>query len=126
VKKLLFIALLILSVSCSPMGSIRPGEGTTFQITGRDYDEIWEAVIAVIDDHLFMVAQDKAMGTIKAEGREGVITGGDVVSLYIIPPRPGKARYTIEVVSLTQAATPITEPHWESKIVTEIKFKLGV
>jgi hypothetical protein len=126
IKKLGLMALLIPALSCAPMGGIRPGKGTTFQITERDYAEIWEVVVAVVDEHLFMVAKDRALGVIKAEGKVGAITGGELIGIYITPARPGKARYIIEVTSLQQqAATPVPESYWEHQIMAEIKFKLG-
>jgi hypothetical protein len=56
----------------------------------------------VAGQSLTIVESDKAAGTLRAEKGVGLTTWGEVVGIFIRPPRSGAAAYTVEVLSLRQ------------------------
>jgi hypothetical protein len=70
---------------CATIDSLQPGRGgSTFEIHGKTYDEVWNAAVRTASRSLTIVESDKASGTLKAEKGVGMATWGEVVGIH--PP----------------------------------------
>lgn len=125
-KNLVAALLLCLSAGCATIGSLQPGSGgSTFDVVGKNYDEIWRASVRGMSSNLTIVESDKATGTIKSEARVGMATWGEVVGLFIRPVNANADRYTVEVQSLKRSRLQITGQDHEPAVIAIIKAELG-
>lgn len=112
-KSILILMFVGLISGCATIGSLQPGSGgSTFEVQGKSYDEIWKASVRAMSSNLTIVESDKASGTIKSEARAGMATWGEVVGLFIRPTSAGADKYTIEVLSMKRMQTQITGQNW--------------
>ena len=103
-----------------------PGKGTTFEITGRDYPEIWQTAVVVLSNFGLSITElNEAGGKVQAFRGMTWNSNGENVALYITPPRSGEKKYSVEVVSVKASKVQITGPDWEPKIEAAMKEKLG-
>jgi hypothetical protein len=114
----------ILFTGCNTIDSVKPGKGEKFTISGRSYDQVWKASVAVVSRQLTIVEESKAAGTIKSESKAGFTTYGEVVGVFIHPAGNGASSYEIEVVSLKRDAIQITGQNWTKTIIAGIKAEL--
>ncbi len=116
----------ILSTSgCATIGSLQPGTGgSTFEVRGKNYDEIWKAVVRTASRSLTIVESDKEAGNLKAEKGTGVTTWGEVVGIFVRPAKNGAPMYSVEVQSLKRSRLQITGQDWTSTMVSGIKAEL--
>ncbi|WP_140952572.1 hypothetical protein [Cupriavidus pinatubonensis] len=122
----LVVATFVLA-SCATVDSLhRGGGGSSFQVRGKTYDEIWKASVRSVSTGLTIVQSRKEFGEIKAESRAGIATWGEVVGVFISPVRPGAASYTVEVQSLKRSMAQITGQDWEESVKTSIKAELDM
>ncbi|MBU2574629.1 MAG: hypothetical protein KKH28_11190 [Elusimicrobia bacterium] len=126
--KLKTIGLLAFAVlsGCATIGSLGPGSGQTFEVTGKSYNEIWKAAVTVITRSLTIVENDKAGGNLKAEAKAGMMTRGEVVGVFIRPTSANASRYTVEVLSLKRSQMQITGQNWEPTMIAGIKAELDI
>ena len=68
--------VVMFGAGCATIGSLQPGTGTgsTIEIEGRSYEEIWRAAVRTAGRSLTIVESDKPQGTIKAEKGAGIRT----------------------------------------------------
>ena len=53
---------------CATIDTLQPGTGgSTFEVRGKSYDEIWKAVVTTASRSLTIVDSNKETGTLKAE-----------------------------------------------------------
>jgi hypothetical protein len=121
----LLIAVLQMA-GCTRIDSVRPdtGEGSKFTVYRRSYDEVWNAALSVAGQRLTFVDTDRATGTIKAEALDS--TFGEVLGIFISPPRDGQKRYVVEVLSLLKNRPQIPGKDSEPQVINEIKARLGL
>lgn len=121
----LLIAVLQLA-GCTRIDSVRPdtGEGSKFAVYRRSYDEVWNAALSVAGQRLTLVESDRNTGTIKAEALDS--TFGEVLGIFIDPPRNGQKRYVVEVLSLLKNRPQIPGKDAEPQIISEIKARLNL
>lgn len=113
--------------SCATVDSLHRGSGgSSFQVRGKTYDEVWKASVRSMSRSLTIVQSRKELGEIKAEARAGIATWGEVVGVFITPTRPGAAAYFVEVQSLKRAMGQITGQDWEESVKTSIKAELDM
>lgn len=125
-KHFLIVPLFLLLTACASVDSLRPGNGgSTFEVRGKAYDDIWKAAVRAMSTNLAIVESDKVAGVIKSEVRAGVATWGEVVGLYI-RQGPANAYYTVEVQSLKRMRTQLTGQDWEPTVVARIKSELDM
>ena len=121
------LAIALMSgAGCATTASLEPGTGTgtTLTIENRSYDEIWHAAVRTASRSLTIVKSDKPSGTIKAEKGAGATTLGEVVGIFIRPPRGGAATYTVEVQSLKRWRLQITGQDWTTTMIAGIQAEL--
>jgi len=116
-----------LLAGCATVGGLAPGSGgSTFEVHGRSYDDVWKASVRAMSNGLTIVESDKASGVIKAEARAGMATWGEVVGLFVQPPNAGSSVYTVEVISKKRMQTQITGQNWEPSVIANVKAELGL
>lgn len=126
-KAILSLLLLSLICACATIGSLQPGSGgSTFEVRGKSYEEIWKASVRAMSSNLTIVESDKASGSIKSEARAGMATWGEVVGLFIRPTTATADTYTVEVLSKKRVQTQITGQNWEPSVIANIKAELGI
>ena len=126
-KNILALLLVCVCSGCATVDTLHPGSGgSTFQVHGKSYDEIWKASVRAMTSNLTIVESDKASGNIKSEARAGIATWGEVVGLFIRPLPANPASYTVEVKSLKRSRGQITGQNWEPSVVANIKAELGI
>ena len=126
-KTIWILLLFILISGCATIGGLQPGTGgSSFEVRGKSYGEIWKAAVHAMSSNLTIVESDKLSGTIKSEARAGLATWGEVVGLFIRPTSEGSNKYTVEVISKKRVQTQITGQDWEPSVIANIKAELGV
>ena len=124
---LLLVCSLFALAGCATTDSLQPGTGgTSFEVRGKSYEEVWKAVVTVAGRSLTIVESNKEAGILKAEKGVGLTTWGEVVGIYIRPARSGAAVYTVEVQSLKRSKAQLTSQDWTTTMVSGIKAELGI
>ena len=125
VRSWVILAIAMAMLGCATLDSVQPGAGgSTFEVRGRSYDAIWKAAVRVAGQSLTIVESDKATGTLRAEKGMGLATWGEVVGIFIRPPRSGAAVYTVEVLSLKRSQLQVTGQDWTTTIISGMKAEL--
>lgn len=126
-KRLIAALAILVLAACATTDSLQPGTGgSTFEVRGKSYDEIWKAVVTVAGRSLTIVESDKSAGILKAEKGVGLTTWGEVVGIYVRPATGGATAYTVEVQSLKRSRAQITGQDWTTTMVSGIKAELGI
>ena len=115
-------------VGCQSASDVKPGDGRKAIISGKSYDQIWDATVKVAGEHFEVREQDKARGVILAQRIVSAFGWGSWVGLYVTvtPPVTGATAYTIEVVRREKASGNIGEQDWEYKALRDIYRQLGL
>jgi hypothetical protein len=122
----MLIMMTVALAACQSMSSVKPGDGRKATITGKSYDQIWDAAHKVCDEHFEIREQDKTRGIIIGEREANFMTAGAWVGTYITPPTPGASAYTVEVVRRKKVTTNVNVRDWEYKILRDIYRELGL
>jgi len=110
---------------CATTDTLQPGTGgSSFEIRGKTYNEIWKAVVRSASRSLTIVESNKEMGTLKAEKGAGMATWGEVVGVFVRPASNGASMYTIEVQSLKRSRIQLTGQDWTTTMIAGIKTEL--
>jgi len=119
--------LVLVSISgCATIDTLQPGTGgSSFEVRGKTYDEIWKAVVRTASRSLTVVESNKEAGTLRAEKGAGMTTWGEVVGVFVRPTSNGAPMYTIEVQSLKRSRAQLTGQDWTSTMISGIKAELG-
>lgn len=113
-------------VGCATINSLQPGGGTSFDVSGRSYDDIWKAVVRTASRSLTIVENNKESGILKAEKSAGMTTMGEVVGIFVYPSKLQPDSYTIEVQSLKRSQFQITGQDWRATMISGIKTELDL
>jgi uncharacterized protein YceK len=121
------VCFLALSISgCATIDTLQPGTGgSTFEVRGKSYDEIWKAVVTTAGRTLTIVESNKETGTLRAEKGAAMATWGEVVGIFVRPASNGAPVYTVEVQSLKRSRLQITGQDWTTTMISGIKAELG-
>jgi hypothetical protein len=120
----LFVVLSL--VGCATTDSLQPGTGgSSFEVRGKSYDDVWRAASLVASRSLTVVENNKSTGILKAEKGVGLTSWGEVVGIYVRPVGNGAAVYTVEVQSLKRSQAQLTGQDWVMTMTTGIKAELG-
>ena len=121
---IIFIVALLIP-GCATIDTVQPGAGgSTFEVRGKSYDEIWKAVVRTASRSLTIVESNKETGTLKAEKGAGITTWGEVVGIFVRPTNNGAPVYTVEVQSLKRSRAQITGQNWATTMISGIKAEL--
>lgn len=120
-----FILVLASTSGCATIDTLQPGTGgSSFEIHGKSYDEIWKAVVRTASRSLTVVESNKETGTLRAEKGVGMATWGEVVGVFVRPTSNGAPVYTIEVQSLKRSRVQLTGQDWTSTMIAGVKAEL--
>ena len=124
---ILIAATAALAAGCATIDSPQQGRGgSSFEVRGKSYDEIWRAVTATASRSLTVVENNKDAGTLRAEKGVGLTTWGEVVGIFVRPARNGAPVYTVEVQSLKRSMIQLTGQDWTQTMIAGIKAELGI
>ena len=124
---IILTACLLFFTSCATIDTLEPGKGgTTFEVRGKSYDEIWRAAVITASRSLTIVESSKEAGTLKAEKGAGMATWGEVVGIFIRPTTEAAKLYSVEVLSLKRSQAQITCQDWTQTMFSGIKAELGI
>lgn len=122
---LTFIFVLLSISGCATIDTLQPGTGgSSFEVRGKTYDEIWKAVVRTASRSLAVVESNKEAGTLRAEKGVGMATWGEVVGVFVRPTSNGAQVYTVEVQSLKRSRVQLTGQDWTSTMISGIKAEL--
>ena len=121
-----FIFVLGSISGCATTDTLQAGTGgSSFEVRGKTYDEIWKAVVITAGRSLTVVESNKQSGTLKAEKGGGLFTWGEVVGIFVRPTSNGAPVYIIEVQSLKRARGQLTGQDWTETMISGVKAELG-
>ena len=100
--------------------------GSTFEVRGKSYDEIWNAVVITASRSLTIVENNKETGMLKAEKGVGLASWGEVVGIFVRPTTKNAPVYTVEVQSLKRSKAQITGQDWTATMISGIKAELSL
>jgi uncharacterized protein YceK len=126
VKRLNVLLFVVVFLSgCATTDTLQPGTGgSSFEVRGKTYDEIWKAVVRTASRSLTIVENNRETGTLRAEKGVGMATWGEVVGIFVRTTSNGAPVYTIEVQSLKRSRIQITGQDWTTTMISGIKAEL--
>jgi hypothetical protein len=109
------------------MSDLRPGDRRKLTIRDDDYPTIWRAAIFVAQEHFTIHEQQQGSGVVLSERKRPSWSPASWVGIFITPPRPGAAEYTVEVVRRRNSGARIfSQPqNWEANVLRELSRTLG-
>lgn len=120
-----FVLVLASLSGCATIDTLQPGTGgSSFEVRGKTYDEIWKAIVRTASHSLTIVESNKETGTLRAEKGVGMATCGEVVGVFVRPISNGAPVYTIEVQSLKRSRFQLTGQDWTTTMIAGIKAEL--
>ena len=126
-KKIILSLIISLAAitSCSTTDSLKAGTGgSSFEIRGKTYDQIWKAVNRVASSTLSITESNKQTGTVKGEKSAGLTTWGEVAGIFVTPSTNGSPVYTIEIQSLKRSSLQLTGQDWVMTLKSGILAEL--
>lgn len=131
----LAVAALFALAACGSSQDLGRGKtGKSMTVTGRSYDQIWNASLQAVkqtdgdqklevEKNLNITKEDKASGVIEAATGMSMLSWGEVVGVYITPA--GEApTHTVEVESLSKMKTNVFANNWEDELLAAINKNL--
>lgn len=98
------------------------GKGAHYVVTGKSYEQIWQAATVAMRTDMDVVESHKPSGVIKSKVVNG--TRGKVVGFFIQPPLESAPAYTINIVSRWPLQAP-NESDGEPSVWQDFKQALG-
>jgi len=126
----LLLSVLIFG-GCATVESIRPGQGTVFEVTGQSYDDVWENAVRVVSWNFEIIESDKVRGIIQAEGKDNASDSGQLIRVFIVPVRlvttEGETETIIvEVAGRKKSPFQVSGQDWAAMIIAAMKLELGL
>lgn len=90
------------------------GAGKSFEVTGRTYEQIWQAATTAMSTDMRIVESHKPSGVIKSKVTNG--TAGKVVGFFIQPTSANAPRYTVTIVSRKPLQSDAVDRDWEPSV----------
>lgn len=123
---IVFLCSVLMLSGCATVDSLQAGSGgSTFEVRGKSYDEVWRAAVKTASSTLTIVENNKETGTLRAEKSVGLTTWGEVVGIFVRPAHNGAPVYTVEVQSLKRSQVQLTGQDWTMTMISGIKAELG-
>lgn len=98
-KTAVVLPLVLQLMACVSTDSLQlsNGKGSSYVVTGKSYEQIWQAAKVAMKTDMEIVESHKPSGAIKSKVVNG--TRGKVVGFFIQPAHESATRYTINIVS---------------------------
>jgi hypothetical protein len=125
-KVVLASLLGLLSASCGTTTDslqLSNGKGKSFIVTGKTYEQLWQAATVAMAADMKIVESHKPSGVIKSRVVNG--THGKVVGFFIQPTDERAPRYTITIVSNKPLQTEFVDRDWEPSVWEDFKRALA-
>ena len=124
-RALLLVLCMTGIIGCAEVTRVESGSGLRLEVEGRTYDQIWQAAIKVVGEHLTIgVGTDKGRGEIQAESTGATFSGDARVGVFITPANTPSPRYVIEVVSRKRVSVSLVRKKWAQMIIDRLKMEL--
>ena len=125
----LLLSVLIFG-GCAAVGSIRPGQGTVFEVTDRSNDDVWEIAVRVVSWNFEIIESNKVRGIIQAEGKDNASDSGQLIGVFIVPVRLVTAEgetetIIVEVAGRKKSPFQVSGQNWAAVIIAAMKLELG-
>lgn len=98
------------------------GKGKSFLVSGRNYEQIWQAANTAMGTDMKIVESHKPSGVIKSQVVNG--TAGKVVGFFIQPTEASSPQYTITIVSRKPFQTEFVDRDWEPSVWEDFRQAL--
>lgn len=98
------------------------GKGAHYVVTGKSYEQIWQAATVAMGTGMDVVESHKPSGVIKSKVVNG--TRGKVVGFFIQPAHESAPSYTINIVSRWPLQAP-NESDGEPSVWEDFRQALG-
>lgn len=108
-------------------GFMKTTEGLSMTIPNRSYAEVWAAAEkAMRAQGLTVVSLDQTSGVLRSANRNVFRLDAAYVGIFITPPTPGAASYTVEVSKILKNRTNIdTGTDFEVTLLRAIQADVG-
>lgn len=110
----LLVATLLAGCTSTDSLQLSNGAGKSFEVTGRTYEQIWQAATTAMSTDMRIVESHKPSGVIKSKVTNG--TAGKVVGFFIQPTSPNAPRYTVTIVSRKPLQSDAVDRTWEPSV----------
>lgn len=98
------------------------GDGKSYLIHGKNYEQIWRAATAAMSIDMSIVESHKPSGVIKSKVVNG--TAGKVVGFFIQPTTRDAPHYTVNIVSRKPLQSTPVNRDWEPSVWVDFKKAL--
>jgi hypothetical protein len=95
------------------------GRGKQFEVTGKNYDQVWRAALGAMARDMTIVEQDRSAGVIKSR-----VDTGKVVAIFIAPTAPRAERYTILLMSKKPMESRYIDRDFEPTVAEDFMRRL--
>ena len=124
-RKVFLIAFLcVFLTACNTTADLARGQGTTFVVEGKTYDQVWRAVHKFSSYQLNLTIADKETGTIKGEKPSTMWSAGELVGVFVSPSPAKVGAFVVEVQNKRVLSTNIMAADWTTTFVSGIKLEL--
>ncbi len=123
-KRFLIAILFAALAACNTTADLSRGQGTSFVVEGKSYDQIWKAAHKFSSYQLALTLADKETGTIKGEKPSTMWSAGEVVGVFITKSPIKADIYIVEVQNKKVLTTNIMATDWTTTFINGIKLEL--
>lgn len=124
-RKILFTTFICAALmACNTTADLSRGQGTSFVVEGKSYDQIWKAAHKFSSYQLALTMADKETGTIKGEKPSTMWSAGEVVGVFITKSPVKADAYIVEVQNKKVMSTNIMATDWTTTFINGIKLEL--
>lgn len=115
----IFLGVLVTACVTASDLQLSNGKGKSFLVSGRSYEQIWQAATMAMSTDMKIVESHRPSGVIKSRVING--TQGKVVGLFIQPTDEQAPNYTITIVSKKPFHTEFVDRDWEPSVWEDFK-----
>ncbi len=120
------LLLCLLLPACASTNDLQlsNGNGKSFIVSGKSYEQIWHAATVAMSTDMKIVDSHKPSGVIKSQVVNG--TRGKVVGFFIQPTDEQAPNYTITIVSKKPLQTEFVDRDWEPSVWEDFKAAINL
>ena len=119
----LLLSLLLAACASTNDLQLSNGKGKSFIVSGRSYEQIWNAATVAMSTDMKIVDSHKPSGVIKSRVVNG--TQGKVVGFFIQPTNQQAPNYTITIMSKKPLQTEFVDRDWEPSVWEDFKAAIN-
>lgn len=125
-KKIIFVCALVclFLTGCNTTADLTRGQGVSFVVEGKTYDQVWRAVYRFSNYQLKLSEVDRRSGTIKGKKLSTMWSQGELVGVFVSPSPKKAGAFIIEVQSEKLLVTNVFATDWTATFVNGIQLEL--